>query len=63
MRGTRILVVLLGVVVLAVPALAAVETYGTTATSYQSIGPNEFFPTDSTASYSVVYTLNVSTGI
>ena len=55
----------LGLLILATAAAAAAQaprTFGTTATSYLTVGPTEFHPFNSTQTYSVVYRLTASSG-
>lgn len=61
MRVARLLACL-SVLGVAAIGSSAENTFGTTVTSYVSVGPNEFLPTDSSAAYSVVYRLIVSSG-
>lgn len=62
MRWTRTAV---GIVVFGIAAAGAAadpSSFGTTATSYLSIGPASFQPINSTQAYSVVYRLSASSG-
>ena len=56
---------LVGVIVFGIASSfvgATPDTFGTTATSYLSIGPNEFLPTNLPTTYTVVYRLDASSG-